>query len=126
MLRARAFSHVEVMMLVWPQRDTPMWRVILEQQVVAGDLHRAAADVSMAYGDRLRAAILPAAENVHVSIVDADTVPAVRRAVADLRPDLVFLVVGTYDPASGVAANLREIMHESAVPLWILHAPTSP
>jgi hypothetical protein len=103
-----------------------MWRVILEQQVVAEDLHRAAADVSIAYGNRLRAAIAPAAADVHVSIIDADTVPAVRKAVTELRPDLVFLVVGTYDPASAVAENLRRIMHESTVPLWILHAPPAP
>jgi hypothetical protein len=123
LLRAQAFSHIEIMMLVWPQRDTPMWRVILEQEAVANDVHRAAAEVSIAYGNRLRAAILPAAADVHVSIVDEDTLPAIKKAIVNLRPDLVFLVVGQYEPDSQVAGNLRAIMRESTVPLWILHAP---
>jgi hypothetical protein len=123
LFRAQALSHVEIMMLVWPQRETAMWRDILEQQVVAGDLHRAAAEVSTQYGERLRAAIASTAEEVHVSIVDADTVPAIRKAVVNLRVDIVFLVIGSVKPDSQVADNLREISRENTVPLWILRAP---
>src|ERR1700733_14222872 len=69
LFRAQAFSHIEIMMLVWPQRDTAMWRDILEREALAADLHRAAAEISTAYGDRLRKVILPTAKAVHVSIV---------------------------------------------------------
>lgn len=124
--RAQAFSHIEIMMLVWPQRDTPMWRDILEQQTIASDdLHRAAADVSTAYGARLRNAIAAAAETVHVSIVDADTVPALRKAVMELRADLIFCIIGRFNPDSQVAATLRALSQENTVPLWVLHAPAS-
>ena len=123
LLRPQAFTHVEIMMLVWPQRDTPMWRVILEQEAIASDLHRAAAEVSTAYGERLRTVLLSGAESVHVSIVDADTVPAVHKAIADHHADLAFLVVGPAAPESQVAANLRTILSEAAVPIWLLHAP---
>jgi hypothetical protein len=100
-----------------------MWRVILEQQAVSGDLHRAAAEVSTAYGGRLRTAISSAAEDVHVSIVDADTVPAIRKAIVDFKADLVFCVLGGVEPDSQIAKNMREIVRESTVPLWVLHAP---
>ena len=110
-------------MLVWPQRDTAMWRDILEQQVISSDLHRAAAEVSTAYGDRLRTAISPMAEDVVVSIVDAETVPAIRKAIVELRADIVFLVLGSVKTDSQVAANLRAILRENPVPLWVLHAP---
>jgi hypothetical protein len=120
---ARAFTHIEIMMLVWPQRDTPMWRDILEQRAVSGDLHRAAAEVSTAFGERLRTTMASTAETVHVSIVDEETAPAVRKAVADLRADLVFLVVGNVDPGSQIFDNLAKILHETTVPLWVLHAP---
>jgi hypothetical protein len=123
LFRDQAFSHIEIMMLVWPQRETAMWRDIVEQQAVVSDLHRAAAEISTAYGERLRTAISPMAEDVHVSIVDADTVPAVRKAIVEFRADLVFLVIGSYDPDSQVAANLREILRECPVPVWTLHAP---
>jgi hypothetical protein len=126
LFRPQALSYVEIMMLVWPQRETAMWRDILEQHVVVGDLHRAAAEVSTAYGERLRTAILSTAENVHVSIVDADTVPAIRKAVVDLRADIVFLVIGSVQPESQVTTNLREILRENTVPVWILHAPARP
>jgi hypothetical protein len=123
LFRAHAFSHIEIMMLVWPQRDTAMWRDILERHAVSSDLHRAAAEISTEYGDRLRTAISSTAEEVHVSIVDADTVPAIRKAVVDLRADLVFLVLGSVKPDSQVANNVREILHVNTVPLWVLHAP---
>jgi len=123
LFRGQAFSHIEIMMLVWPQRETAMWRDILEQEVVTSDLHRAAAEVSTAYGERLRAAVAPAAEDVHVSIVDEDTVPALKKATVDFRADLVFLVVGNVAPDSQVAENLRLIVRENTVPVWILHAP---
>lgn len=123
LFRAQAFSHVEIMMLVWPQRDTAMWRDILEQDVISADLHRAAAEVSTAYGDRLRTVISPMAENVGVSIVDAETVPAIRKATVERRVDIVFLVVGSVKPDSEIATNLREILRENPVPLWVLHAP---
>ncbi len=126
LFRAQALSHVEIMMLVWPQRDSAMWRDILERQVVTSDLHRAAAEISTEYGERLRKTILPTAETVHVSIVDADTVPAVRKAVVELRADIIFLVLGSVKPDSQVANNLREILHENIVPLWVLHAPARP
>jgi hypothetical protein len=123
LFRARAFSHIEIMMLVWPQRESAMWRDILEQHAVVADLHRAAAEISTEYGERLRTAILPTADGVHVSIVDADTVPAIRKAVVELRADLVFLVLGSVKPDSQVATNMREILRENTVPLWVLHAP---
>jgi hypothetical protein len=123
LFRPQAFAHVEIMMLVWPQRDTPMWRDILEQQVISGDLHRAAAEISTAYGHRLRTAILSTAKDVHVSIVDEDTVPAIRKAVVHLRADIVFAVLGSVHPDSQIAKNMREILSENAVPLWVLHAP---
>jgi hypothetical protein len=123
LFREQAFSHIEIMMLVWPQRDTAMWRDILEQQVVLSDLHRAAAEVSTAYGDRLRTAISPIAEDVHVSIVNAATVPAIRKAILELRADIVFLVLGSFKPDSQIATTLREILRENPVPLWVLHAP---
>jgi len=123
LFRDQVFSHIEIMMLVWPQRDTAMWRDILEQHVISGDLHRAAAEISTAYGDRLRTAIAPMAEDVHVSIVDADTVPALKKATVELRADLVFLVVGTFGPDSQIAMNLREIYNGSPVPVCVLHAP---
>lgn len=109
-------------MLVWPQRDTPMWRDILEQRVIVSDLHRAAAEVSTAYGERLRAAIAPAAGDVHVSIVDQDTVPAVRQAIVDFGADLVFCILGAVEPGSLVAENMRHVVSESSVPLWVLHS----
>jgi hypothetical protein len=123
LFRAQAFSHIEIMMLVWPQRETAMWRDILEQHAISSDLHRAAAEVSTEYGDRLRTAILPTAKDVHISIVDADTVPALKKAVVELRADLVFLVLGSVEPDSQIANNLRTILRENAVPVWILHAP---
>jgi hypothetical protein len=123
LFRAQAFSHVEIMMLVWPQRETAMWRDILEQHAISSDLHRAAAEVSTEYGHRLRAAILPTAKDVHVSIVDADTVPALRKAVVELRADLVLLVLGSVKADSQIAKNVQTILHENAVPVWILHAP---
>lgn len=110
-------------MLVWPQRDTAMWRDILEQEAVTNDLHRAAAEVSTAYGDRLRTAVSSAAADVHVSIVDADTVPAVRKAIVDFRADLVFLIVGAVKPDSQVADNVRQILRHNTVPVWLLHSP---
>jgi hypothetical protein len=123
LFRARAFSQIEIMMLVWPQRDTAMWRDILERQAVSADLHRAAAEISTEYAERLRTAIFPMAEEVNVSIVDADTVPAIREAIVELRADLVFLVLGSVTPDSQIASNVREILRENPVPLWILHAP---
>jgi hypothetical protein len=123
LFRDRALSHVEIMMLVWPQRESAMWRDILEHQVISGDLHRSAAEISTAYGERLRKTILPTAHSVNVSIVDEDTVPAVRKATVDLKADILFLVVGNVPPDSQVAANLRAILDESQVPLWVLHAP---
>lgn len=68
-----------------------MWRVILEQYALTSDLHRAAAEVSISFGERLRTAMLSLAKTVHVSIVDADTVPAVRTAIVDYQDELVFL-----------------------------------
>jgi hypothetical protein len=123
LFRERALSHIEIMMLVWPQRETAMWRDILEQHALSSDLHRAAAEVSTAYGERLRTVLLPFADAVAVSIVDADTVPALRKAVVELRADLVFLVVGNVKPDSQVAQNLRTIVLDNPVPVWILHAP---
>ena len=125
LFRARAFLHIEIMMLVWPQRDTAMWRVILEQQAVSDDLHRAAAEVSTAYGERLRSAISPAAGHVHVSIVDADTVPAVKKAILEFEADLVFFILERVEPDSQIAENMRAIVQESTVPLWVLHAPSA-
>jgi hypothetical protein len=123
LFRAQALSHIEIMMLVWPQRETAMWRDILEQHVLTSDLHRAAAEISTAYGNRLRAVILPTAKKVHVSIVDADTVPAIRKAIVELRADFVFLVLGSVKPDSQISTNMRELLRENPVPLWVLHAP---
>jgi hypothetical protein len=123
LFRARAFSHIEIMMLVWPQRETAMWRDILEREAISADLHRAAAEISTEYAERLRAAISPMAEHANVSIVDADTVPAIRKAIVEHRADLVFLVLGSVEPDSQVSANLRAILHENPVPVWVLHAP---
>jgi hypothetical protein len=123
LFRAQALSHVEIMMLVWPQRETAMWRDILEQHVVVSDLHRAAAEISTAYGNRLRAVILPTAKTVHVSIVDTDTVPAIRKAIVEMRADIVFLILGSVKPDSQIATNMRELLRENPVPLWVLHAP---
>jgi hypothetical protein len=123
LFRARVFSHIEIMMLVWPQRESAMWRDILERQAVSGDLHRAAAEISTEYAERLRMAIFPLAEAVSVSMVDADAVPAIRNAVVELRADLVFVVIGSVKPDSQVATNVREILRENPVPLWVLHAP---
>lgn len=123
LFRAHAWSHVDIMMLVWPQRDTAMWRDILEEHVIWGDLHRAAAEVSTAYGDRLRAAISPMAAEVDVSIIDAETVPAIRKAIVELQADIVFLIVGSVQTDSQIASNLRQILRENPVPVWVLHAP---
>ena len=110
-------------MLVWPQRDTAMWRDILEQQIVSGDLHRAAAEISTQYGERLRKAILPTAETVHISLVDEDTIPALKKAVTEHHADIVFLVIGNVKPDSQVANNVRDILNRNSVPVWVLHAP---
>jgi hypothetical protein len=124
LFRPQGLSHVEIMMLVWPQRETAMWRDILEHQVVSGDLHRSAAEISTEYGERLRKTISSTAHSVNVSIVDEDTVPAIRKATADLKADLVFLVLGNVPRDSQVATNLRAILDETTIPLWVLHAPS--
>jgi hypothetical protein len=113
------------MMLVWPQRDSAMWRDIREGEVLSGDLHRTAAEVSTAYASRLRAVIAPLADDVHVSIVDAESVPAITTATRKLQADLVFLIVGRLDPDGGIAKNIQGILHDTTVPVWILHAPAT-
>ena len=100
-----------------------MLRVILEQRVVAGDLHRAAAEVSTAYGNRLRTVLSSTAKDVHVTIMDADTVPAVKNALAEFEADLGFFILGAVESDSQIAENMRAIVRESTVPLWVLHAP---
>ena len=136
LFRAQAFSHVEIMMLVWPQRDTPMWRDILEQQAISSDLHRSAAEVSTAYGDRLRMAIAPMAEDVHVSMVDAETVSidllATNRAVTRaLRPGDVRVHTAS-SPAFVTFSNLTGVTPHVPPPLgrelqWraVAHTATS-
>jgi hypothetical protein len=123
LFRPSAFSHIEIMMLVWPQSDTAMWSDILEQQVVSGDLHRAAAEVSTSYADRLRRALSSIAEDVHVSVVDADAVGAVKAAIVEFRADIVFFIIGSVDRDSQIATNLQAVLHDSPVPVSVLHAP---
>jgi hypothetical protein len=123
LFRPAAFSHIEILMLVWPQSATPMWSDILQQQVVSDDLHRAAAEVSTAYADRLRTAVASTAENVHVTIVDTDAVAAVKAAIVAFRADIVFFLIGSVDPDGQIATNLQDVLHENGVPVWVLHAP---
>jgi hypothetical protein len=123
LFRPSAFSHIEIMMLVWPQSDTAMWTDIQEQQLVSGDLHRAAAEVSTAYAERLRTTIASIAEDVHVTIVNADAVAAVKTAVVDFRSDIVIFVIGSVEPDSQVATSIQDILRECPVPVSVLHAP---
>jgi len=123
LFRPLAFSHIEVMMLVWPQSDTAMWTDILERQSVVDDLHRAAAEVSAAYAERLRAALATLADDVHVSMVDAGAVAAVKTAIVKFRADIVFFLMGSVDVDSQVATNLQAVLGESPVPVSVLHAP---
>jgi len=123
LFRPAAFSHIEIMMLVWPQSDTAMWSDILEKQIELGDLHRAAAEVSAAYAERLRAAIASIAESVHVSIVNADAAAAVKAAIVEFRADLAIFLIGSVAPDSQVATSLQEVLRESRIPMSVLHAP---
>jgi hypothetical protein len=123
LFRPSAFSHIEIMMLVWPQSDTAMWSDILEEEVTSGDIHRAAAEISTAYADRLRTTLSSIAEDVHVSIVDADAVSAVKAAIVEFRADIVFFIIGSVDADSQIAANLQDVLRESPVPVSVLHAP---
>jgi hypothetical protein len=123
LFRPAAFSHIEIIMIVWPQSTTAMWSDILTQQAVSDDLHRAAAEVSTAYAERLRAVISSIAEEVHVSIVDAEAVQAVRTAIAEFRADIVFFLIGSVDADSQIATNLQDVLRESPVPVSVLHAP---
>jgi hypothetical protein len=122
LFRPSAFSHIEIMMLVWPQSKTAMWSDILEQQVVLGDLHRTAAEVSTLYADRFRTAISPIAEVVAVSIVNADAAAAVKAAIVEFRADIVFFLIGSVDADSQVATSLQDVLRESPVPVSVLHA----
>lgn len=124
LFRPAAFAHIEIMMLVWPQSTSAMWKDILEQQVVMDDLHRAAAEVSTSYADRLRTAVSPIAETVHVSIINADVVTSLLAAIVEFRADVVFFVIGSVDADSQVATGLQKILRESPVPVSVLHAPS--
>jgi hypothetical protein len=123
LFRPSAFSHIEIMMLVWPQSDTAMWSDILERQLVSGDLHRAAAEISTSYAERLRTTLSSIAENVHVSIVNAEAVGAVKTAILDFRADIVFFIMGSVGADSQIATNLQEVLRGSPVPVSVLHAP---
>jgi hypothetical protein len=123
LFRPKAVSLVEIVMIVWPQRDTAMWRDIAERAVIADDLHRAAAEVSTSYAHRLRAVLSPLAHEVTIATVDGETLPAVDKKIRALGADLLLLVVGPHDPTGTIADHLRSIINEATVPVWILHAP---
>jgi hypothetical protein len=123
LFRAAAFSHIEILLFVWPQSSTAMWKDILDRQAVTDDVHRAAAEVSAEYADRLRAVLLPTADDVHVTIVETDVVAAVRSAIVEFAADVVFFLIGNVAADSEVAIGLQQVLRETPVPVAVLHAP---
>jgi len=123
LFRPAAFAHIEITMLVWPQRDTAMWADILEEQILSDDLHRAAAKVSADYAERLRAAVAPVAERVHVLIRDLEVVGAVKNGIVEFAADMVFFLIGSVAADSQIAIHLQEVLREVTVPVSVLHAP---
>lgn len=123
LLRPAAFAHVEIMMLVWPQRDTAMWTDILDRQILSDDLHRAAAQVSADYAECLRAAVAPVAERVHVSTLDVEVVGAVKNGIVEFAADMVFFLIGSVAADSQIATHLQEVLRDVTVPVSVLHAP---
>jgi hypothetical protein len=123
LFQPQAVALVEILMVIWPQRDTAMWQDIAERAVVADDLHRAAAEVATADAMRLRAVLSPLAAEVTVATADGETIPAVAKAIRNLDADLLLLIIGPHDPSGTIADHLRSIVRDATVPVWILHAP---
>jgi hypothetical protein len=126
LLKKKSFEHIEIMMLIWPARDSAMWTEIYAEQLVYDDLHRAAATVSTRYAAKLRALVEQLTSSSNVSRIDAETVPAIRAAVPRIGAELVLVVVGHVDPDGIVGRNLMGIVAESIVPIWILHGRSTP
>lgn len=111
LFRPSAFSHIEIMMLVWPQSKTAMWSDILEQQVVLG--------TCIAQPLRFPRSMLTAFAR---PFRDADAAAAVKAAIVEFRADIVFFLIGSVDADSQVATSLQDVLRESPVPVSVLHA----
>jgi hypothetical protein len=123
LFRERSVELAEIVLITWPARDIPRWSDIYERQIVADDLHRAAAEVTGEEVQLLEEIIRPIARRVTSSTADGPYVEIMTAAIERTNADLVLLLLGTHD-ASGVIAQTMQTWAQSAsIPTLVLRPP---
>jgi nucleotide-binding universal stress UspA family protein len=125
LFRAGAFDHIEIVLPVWPETDTPRWADIREQQVFSDDLHQAAAQTAADEITRLSAVLRPLAKSVTARSEVGDAVELLLAAVQQSRADMIFIAAGTRDSSGHIESTLERIVASALVPTLILRSPSS-
>jgi hypothetical protein len=121
--RPGSIEHIEIAIAVWPESEIPRWEDIHERQLVADDLHRAAAEVANEEVSRLLAVVKPLSASVAWRLVSGDLVTNLFQAIEDSRADLLLIVAGTRDTSGIIATHLLQIVRDSPVTTLILRSP---
>ena len=123
LFREQSVEHVEVVLRIWPPNDIARWSDIRQQQLVADDLHRAAAEVAANEVQLLEAVLSRIAQTIGSATPDGPFVAAIADAIERTRADLLFVLAGAHDASGTIEEAMRSVVEQSKIPTLILRSP---
>jgi predicted anti-sigma-YlaC factor YlaD len=124
LFRDRIVEHIEIVIGVWPARDTAMWSDIQEEQFASDDLHQAAATVVAAKIALLEDALRPIAQTIASSTAVGAYADIVVETIARSNANMLFLILGAHDSQNVLEETLRAVV-ASKIVTCILRPPRS-
>ena len=116
----RQVSKIQVLLVAWPQRDSPLWEKAGDLwHAVTDDLHEAARVVVTRELERFRSAFEAHADLTETAVTNGDPVGKVVEYANIINADLILLAI-TGDSVA-VQKVSREIVATSPIPVLVAH-----
>ena len=114
-------GKIKIVVVTWPERESPLWDKAAELWLAADDLHDAMGIVTQRQLDRLKSAFESHAELIESEITVGDPVHEVLKSAKSIKADLVLLGITSNDHQRKVHQISSEIVSKSPIPVVIAY-----
>lgn len=126
MLDRQAVSKIKIVIVTFPERESPLWDKAYHLWLAEDDLHQAMGIVAQQQLDRLKTVFEPHAELIESAITVGDPVQEVLESEKSLGADLVLLAITSNDHRGEVYRISSEIVSKSPTPVVVAYGRPEP
>ncbi|MGH7716363.1 MAG: universal stress protein [Vulcanimicrobiaceae bacterium] len=116
-----AVCCVAVVVVTWPERNSPLWEKAHEVQFEVDDLHAAMAFAATETAKQLHLALATHADKIDELITTGDPAQATLKAIDDVKADLAFLTVSSGSHRERVTHWVQEVTRRAPCPVVVIH-----